>query len=148
MTAPDDRRPDGAPGPAAPDVSGPTDPDAIRADIDATREQLGATVDELNHRLDVPARAKQGATRARDTAMAIYRANPPAALGGGAAVLAALVGLTIWRARRRATKRAATRAGKRGEKQLAAQLAAAVRATNQTSGKARKKARRATGKKR
>ncbi len=100
MTAPHDRRPDGAQGPAAPDVSGRTDPDAIRADIEATREQLGATVDELNHRLDVSARAKEGAVRARDTAMAIYRANPPAALGGGAALLAALVGLTIWRRRR------------------------------------------------
>ena len=81
MTAPDDRRPDGAQGPAAPDVSGPTDPDAIRVDIEATREQLGATVEELSHRLDVPAAPKEGSGRAGDTAMAIYRTNPPAALG-------------------------------------------------------------------
>ena len=46
-------RPEGAHGPGAPDVSGPTEPDAIRADIEATRDQLAATVDELSHRLDV-----------------------------------------------------------------------------------------------
>ena len=32
--------------------------DAIKAEIEATREQLGRTVDELSARLDVPARAR------------------------------------------------------------------------------------------
>ena len=38
-----------------PDVN---DPDRIKAEIEATREQLGRTLDELSARVDVPARAK------------------------------------------------------------------------------------------
>ena len=53
MSTQDERRPAGAPGPGAPDVSGPTEADELRADIEATRAQLGRTVDELSHRLDV-----------------------------------------------------------------------------------------------
>jgi hypothetical protein len=172
MTAPDDRSPDGTQGPAAPDVSGPTDPDAIRADIETTREELGATVDELSHRLDIRTRAREGAARGRDTAVAMYRKNPPAARAGGATLLAALVGLVTWRrrrarrrtraegrgageaaatrtaARRRATKPAATRARKRGGKRLTAQLAAVVTATNKARRRTKRKARQAAGKKR
>ena len=37
----------------------------IKAEIDATREQLGRTVDELSARLDVPARARESAARAQ-----------------------------------------------------------------------------------
>lgn len=77
----------------------PADPDAIRADIEATREQLGRTVDELTSRLDVPSRAREGVARARDTAVETYRESPPAVLGAGA-VLALVVGLIIWRRKR------------------------------------------------
>ena len=90
-------RPEGAHGPGAPDVSGPTDPDAIRADIERTREQLGRTVDELSHRLDVPGRARENVLRARDTAVETYRESPPVVLGAAAALVAAVVGLVIWR---------------------------------------------------
>jgi hypothetical protein len=100
MTAPDSRRPEGAHGPGAPDVSGPTDPDAIRADIDATREQLGRTVDELASRLDVPTRAKERALRTRDTAVETYRESPPAVLGAAAVLLAVVVGIVVWRRKR------------------------------------------------
>jgi hypothetical protein len=151
MTAPDDRRPDGAQESAAPDAGGPTDPDAIRADIDATREQLEATVDELGHRLDVPARAREGAARARDSAVAFYRANASAVLGGGAAVLAVLAGLVSWRqrrARRRTTRPAAPRAGKRNGKRLAARLGPSVPAPNTTGRHGRKKTRPAAWNKR
>ena len=93
-----------SPGPDGPDQTRtataggttPNDPDAIKAEIEATREQLGRTVDELSHRLDVPERAKEGAYRARDTAVETYRENPPAVIGAGAGV-AALLGLLVWR---------------------------------------------------
>src|SRR3712207_7051450 len=49
-----------------------------RSDIEATREQLSRTVDELSHRLDVPERAREKAYRARDTAVETYRESPPA----------------------------------------------------------------------
>jgi len=90
-------------GPARPGRSGPADPDAIKADIDATREQLGRTVDELASRLDVPGRAREQATerllRVRDTAVETYRESPPVVLGA-AALLAVVVGIVVWRRKR------------------------------------------------
>jgi hypothetical protein len=100
VSAADERRPAGAPGPGAPDVSGPTDPDAIRADIDATREQLARTVDELTHRLDVPSRAKERALRTRDAAVETYRESPPAVLGAAALLITIVVGIVVWRRKR------------------------------------------------
>jgi hypothetical protein len=97
--------PDGASGPGAPDGKGPADPDAIKAEIEATREQLGRTVDELSRRLDVPARAKEGVYRARDTAVETYRESPPIVLGVALALAAATVGLVVWRKKRSSTRR-------------------------------------------
>ena len=88
------------PGPGAPDPSGPTDPDRIRAEIEATREELGRTVDELAARLDVPNRAKENALRARDTVVETYRESPPAVLGAAAALVALVVGVVVWRRKR------------------------------------------------
>jgi hypothetical protein len=87
-------------GPGGPDVRGPTDPDAIRADIDATREQLGRTVDELAARLDLPGRAKERALRTRDTVVETYRESPPAVLGAATVLLAVVWGLLVWRKKR------------------------------------------------
>ncbi|MCW2582000.1 MAG: uncharacterized protein JWQ53_790 [Klenkia sp.] len=78
----------------------PTDPDEIKADIEATREQLAATVEELSHRLDVPSRAKESAFQARDTAVETYRENPPVVIGVAVALVAAVVGIVLWRSRR------------------------------------------------
>ena len=87
-----------------PEAKAPADPDAIKAEIEATRAQLSRTVDELGHRLDVPARAKESAFRARDTAVETYRESPPAVIGAGLALVAAVVGVVVWR-RKRATPR-------------------------------------------
>jgi ElaB/YqjD/DUF883 family membrane-anchored ribosome-binding protein len=100
----DTRRADGGAGSNAPEGSGPADIDEIKAEIEATREQLGRTVDELSSRLDVPARAKEGVARAKDTAVETYRESPPLVIGGAVALVGALVGLVIWR-RKRATLR-------------------------------------------
>jgi hypothetical protein len=97
--------PDGASGPGTRDGKGPADPDAIKAEIEATREQLGRTVDELSRRLDVPARAKEGVYRARDTAVETYRESPPIVLGVALALAAATVGLVVWRKKRSSTRR-------------------------------------------
>lgn len=90
---------------SSPDGQGPADPDAIKAEIEATRAQLGATVDELSHRLDVPARAKESAARAKDTAVETYRESPPAVIGAGLALVAAVVGMIIWRKKRTTSRR-------------------------------------------
>ena len=81
------------------------DPDTIKAEIEATREQLGRTVDELSARLDVPARAKESAYRARDTAVETYRESPPAVIGAAVALAGLVVGLVILRRKRAASRR-------------------------------------------
>jgi cytochrome P450 len=83
---------------------GPADPDAIKAEIEATREQLSRTVEELSHRLDVPARAREGVARAKDTAVETYRESPPAVIAAGVALVAVVVGIVVWR-RKRAKQR-------------------------------------------
>jgi hypothetical protein len=97
VTAPDGHRPAGA--------RGSGDPDAILAEIEATRAQLGRTVEELSHRLDVPARAKERAHRTRDTAVETYRESPPAVIGAGLALVAVVVGVVVWRRRRPSSRR-------------------------------------------
>jgi LPXTG-motif cell wall-anchored protein len=85
-------------------VTDPTDPDRIKADIEATRAQLGRTVDELSSRLDVPARARESAARARDTAVETYRESPPIVIGAGLALVGLVLGLVVLR-RKRATSK-------------------------------------------
>ena len=82
----------------------PTDPDAIRADIEATREQLGRTVDELSNRLDVPARARERVARTRDTAVETYRESPPAVISGAVVLVGLVLGLIIVRRKRTARR--------------------------------------------
>jgi hypothetical protein len=81
-------------------TTGPDDPEAIKAEIEATREQLGRTVEELSHRLDVPARARERAFRARDTAVETYRESPPTVIAAGVAMVAVVVGIVVWRRQR------------------------------------------------
>jgi ElaB/YqjD/DUF883 family membrane-anchored ribosome-binding protein len=85
------------------------DPDQIKAEIDATREQLARTVDELSARLDVPARAKESAARARDTAVETYRESPPLVIGAAVALVGLVVGLMIVRRKRAASRMSRTR---------------------------------------
>ena len=85
------------------------DPDAIKAEIDATREQLARTVDELRSRLDVPARAKERALRTKDTAVETYRESPPIVIGGAVALVGLVVGLVILRRKRAASRTQRTR---------------------------------------
>ena len=78
-------------------------PADIQAEIDATRERLGETVDQLAARLDVPARTRarvtEAALRTRDTVVETYRESPPAVLGAAAALVSAVVGIVVWRKR-------------------------------------------------
>jgi hypothetical protein len=88
-------------------VTGPTDPDdpaQIQSEIEATRAQLGRTVDELSARLDVPARTREKVARAKDTAVETYRESPPVVISAGLALAGLVLGLVILR-KRRATRR-------------------------------------------
>ena len=84
--------------------TGSTDPATIQAEIEATRERLGQTVDELHARLDVRSRARESAYRARDTAVETYRESPPVVIGGALALVGLVTVLVVWR-RKRATRR-------------------------------------------
>ena len=84
--------------------AGPPDPARIQAEIEATRAQLADTVDQLSARLDVPARARESAARAKDTAVETYRESPPAVIGATLALVGLVVGLMVLR-RKRATSR-------------------------------------------
>jgi ElaB/YqjD/DUF883 family membrane-anchored ribosome-binding protein len=85
------------------------DPDQIKAEIEATREQLSRTVDELSARLDVPARAKERALRTKDTAVETYRESPPLVIAGAVALAGLVVGLVILRRKRAASRMPRTR---------------------------------------
>jgi ElaB/YqjD/DUF883 family membrane-anchored ribosome-binding protein len=89
-----------------PDVN---DPDRIKAEIEATREQLGRTLDELSARVDVPARAKESAARAKDTAVETYRESPALVIGAAVALVGLVVGLVILRRKRAASVATRTR---------------------------------------
>ncbi len=81
----------------------PRSKDQIEADIAATREQLGNTVDALSHRLDVKSRLKEQAQEGREQAVRRMQEQPaiPIAAAAGAVLLLAL---TVWRRRRRRKK--------------------------------------------
>lgn len=85
--------------------TGPKDPAAIQAEIEATREHLGRTVEELGHRLDVPARARERAYRARDTAVETYRESPPVVIGAALGLVGLVGAVLVWRRKRTSTRR-------------------------------------------
>ena len=89
-------------------MSQPDDLEAIQAEIEATREHLSRTVDELGARLDVPARARERAYRLKDTAVETYRESPPVVITAGLALAGLVLGLVILR-----SKRATARSEKR-----------------------------------
>jgi ElaB/YqjD/DUF883 family membrane-anchored ribosome-binding protein len=78
------------------------DLDELQAQIEATRQRLSDTVDQLSARLDVQARARERAYRARDTAVETYRESPPLVIGAAVALVGVVVGVIILR-RKRAT---------------------------------------------
>ena len=112
-------------------VSPPADdPDAIRADIAATRAELGDSVEALAAKADVKARAKQTVAAAKDRAAdsaketaqaAVERTKDaaeqvgetvrrrPAPLAGALAAVAAATGAVVFMRRRRAAKNKASR---------------------------------------
>ena len=85
-----------------PTTSTPTtskDPDAIRADIERTREELAETVDALHAKLDVKTQAKARLARAKDQATTDTGKPRPELVSGAAGAVLVLAGLIRWRKR-------------------------------------------------
>jgi len=71
-------------------------PEVIEADIARQRDQLAATVDELQHRLDVKAQAKEKVAEVKDRATT-DTGKPRPELAIAVVAVVAVVGLAIWR---------------------------------------------------
>jgi hypothetical protein len=67
-------------------------PEQIEAEIEAQREQLAATVDQLTAKLDVKSQARHKANQLKDR---------PAAMGAAASLVAMAVAAWWWRRRHR-----------------------------------------------
>ncbi|MEO5709986.1 MAG: DUF3618 domain-containing protein [Nocardioidaceae bacterium] len=94
-----DIRPDGVAG-THPTTTTPTtsnDPDAIREDIERTRNELAGTVDALQAKLDVKAQAKARVARAKDRATTDDGKPRPEVVAGTVGAVLLLVGLIWWR---------------------------------------------------
>ena len=77
----------------------PNDPEAIRADIERTREELAETVDALHAKLDVRTRAKDKVIAAKDSATTDTGKPRPEVVGATVAALVLVAGLVWWRRR-------------------------------------------------
>lgn len=79
-----------------------TTPDQIEADIERQRDELAATVSELQARFDVKARAQVKAAQIRDRATTDTGKPRPELAAAAVAVVGLLIGgAVIWRRRTR-----------------------------------------------
>lgn len=82
-----------------PTTSSPTlasDPDAIREDIERTRDELAETVDALHAKLDVKSQVKERIARAKDQATTDAGKPRPEVVAGAVGAVLLVVGL-VWR---------------------------------------------------
>ena len=73
---------------------GPTDED-LEHELELTRRELGGTVTELAHRLDVKSRVEAAARHKADRAQVFLRQHRMALTSGGAGLLAAVLVLVL-----------------------------------------------------
>jgi hypothetical protein len=73
-----------------------TTPEQIEADIERQRDELAATVSQLQAKLDVKARAKDKATELQDRATT-ESGRPRPELVAAAAAVVVLLGVLVWR---------------------------------------------------
>jgi xanthine dehydrogenase iron-sulfur cluster and FAD-binding subunit A len=74
-----------------------SDPHAIRADLEQTRENLAQTVDALHAKLDVKAQAKARVAEVKDRATTNSGRPRLEIVAGGVAVVLLVAGLIRWR---------------------------------------------------
>ena len=95
-----DIRPNGvAPHPTTTQPTTSSDPDAIREDIERTREELAETVDALHAKLDVKTQAKERVARVKDRATTDTGRPRPEVVAGVVGAVLLIAGLVWWRRR-------------------------------------------------
>jgi hypothetical protein len=72
----------------------------LEADIAATREQLGETVESLGHKMDVKGRARDSASAAADRVKGHVTSRPAVPIGLVVAAVAVGAAVVLWRRRR------------------------------------------------
>lgn len=75
-------------------------PEQLQADIEAQREQLAETVDQLTAKLDVKAQAQSKVAGIKDSATTDDGRPRPEVLAAGGSLLAMAIVLVVWRSRR------------------------------------------------
>ena len=73
------------------------DPDAIREEIERTREELAGTVDALHAKLDVKSQAKARVARVKDRATTDSGKPRPEVVAGVVGAVLLVAGLVRWR---------------------------------------------------
>ncbi len=86
---------------AGPEPGPDADKDEIEADIEKTREALGETTSALAAKLDVPQQARQKVDETKQRVAAKTEPVRANAVPIGVALGVVIVGLIIWRQRRR-----------------------------------------------
>jgi hypothetical protein len=71
----------------------------IEADIERQRDHLADTVDQLSHKFDVKAQAKERAAHLQDRATTDSGKPRPELVAGAVALVALVAGLVWWRRR-------------------------------------------------
>ena len=75
-------------------------PEQIEADIEAQREQLAHTVDQLSAKLDVKSRTQAKLADVKDRATTVDGTPRPEAIAAAGSLVAMIAVLVIWRLRR------------------------------------------------
>lgn len=75
-------------------------PDQIQAEIEAQREQLADTVDQLSHKLDVKSQARARAASLKESATTDDGKPRPEVLAAAGSLVAIAAVLVVWRLRR------------------------------------------------
>jgi len=78
----------------------PRTPEELEADVEAQREQLAGTVDELAAKLDVKSHAQEKVTSLKDSATTDDGRPRPEVLAAVGSLVAMAVVLVLWRRRR------------------------------------------------
>jgi cobalamin biosynthesis Mg chelatase CobN len=93
-----DIRPNGvAPHPTTTQPTTSNDPDAIRQDIERTREELAETVDALHAKLDVKTQARERVARMKEQATTETGKPRPEVVAAVVAAVLLVAGLVWWR---------------------------------------------------